>query len=82
MRRGTLVKIKWSDGDGFDLGVVRDYRPETLGGSGVSSWLDHNREWQTGITTTSKRGEVLVLCYEDGSEGWYDELRVEPLPGE
>lgn len=80
MRRGALVKIKWSDGGG--LGVVRDYRPETLGGSGVSSWRDDNRKWQSEITTTSKRGEVLVLCYEDGSESWYDESNVDLVPEE
>ena len=90
MKVGALVKIKWSDDSVWSpgararaaLGVVRDYRPETLGGSGVSSWRDDNREWQAGITTTSKRGEVLVLCYEDGSESWYDELNVELVPEE
>lgn len=86
MKVGALVKIKWSDDSVWApmgaLGVVRDYRPEALGGSGVSSWRDDNREWQAGITTTSKRGEVLVLCYEDGSMSWYDELNVELVPEE
>lgn len=86
MKVGALVKIKWSD-DSVRvplgaLGVVRDYRPETLGGSGVSSWRDDNREWQARLTTTSKRGEVLVLCYEDGSMSWYDERNVELVPEE
>jgi hypothetical protein len=86
VRVGALVKIKWSDGTAWApagaLGVVRDYRLETLGGSGVSSWRDDNRKWQAEITTTSKRGEVLVLCYEDGSMSWYDELNVELVPEE
>ena len=90
MRVGALVKIKWFDdsvwspgtGARAALGVVRDYRLETLGGSGVSSWRDDNRKWQAEITTTSKRGEVLVLCYEDGSMSWYDELNVELVPEE
>ena len=86
MKVGALVKIKWSDDsvwalDGA-LGVVRDYRLETLGGSGVSRWRDDNREWQAEITTTSKRGEVLVLCYKDGSVSWYDENNVELVPEE
>ena len=86
MKVGALVKIKWSDDPVWAplgaLGVVRDYRLETLGGSGVSSWRDDNREWQTELTTTSKRGEVLVLCYEDGGESWYDESSIELVPEE
>jgi hypothetical protein len=82
---GALVKIKWSDGPLAPLGaigVVRDYRPDVLGGSSTSSWRGSHREMQAEFTVVPKRGEVLVLCYEDGSESWYDESSVELVPEE
>lgn len=93
MRVGALVKIKWFDdsvwspgtGARAALGVVRDYRPNVLGGSSTSSSRRSgagDRQMQAEFNMVPKRGEVLVLCYEDGGESWYDESNVELVPEE
>lgn len=89
MKVGALVKIKWSDDSVWAplgaLGVVRDYRPDVLGGSSTSSSRrmgTGNRQMQAEFNMVPKRGEVLVLCYEDGGESWYDENNIELVPEE
>lgn len=74
MKPGDLIRVKWLSY--VNLGEVTDYRPDVLGGSGVHSWKGRGK-WHHEMTTTPKRGEVRVLCYDDGSESWYDELNVE-----
>ena len=81
MKVGDLVRVKWPSSINFmadevTLGEVTGYRPDFLGGSGVHSWKVRDK-WHHEMTTAPKRGEVRVLCYDDGSESWYDELNVE-----
>jgi len=81
MKVGDLVRVKWSSSINFvagefALGEVTGYRPDVLGGSGFTSWKTQNK-WHHEMTTAPKRGEVRVLCYDDGSEGWYDAQDVE-----
>jgi hypothetical protein len=81
MKVGDLVRIKWTSSinvidDEVTFGMVTDYRPDVLGGSGLTSWKTRDK-WNSELTTAPKRGEVRVLCYDDGSESWYDELNVE-----
>jgi hypothetical protein len=81
MKVGDLVRVKWPSSINFmahevTLGVVTDYRPDVLGGTGFTSWKTQDK-WHPEMTTAPKRGEVRVLCYDDGSESWYDELNVE-----
>jgi hypothetical protein len=80
MKVGDLVRVKWPSSINFmvdevTLGVVTDYRPDVLGGSGFTSWKTRDK-WHPEMTTAPTRGEVRVLCYDDGSESWYDELNV------
>lgn len=89
MKVGALVKIKWFDDSVWAprgaLGVVRDYRPNVLGGSSTSSSRrtgTGDRQMQAEFNMVPKRGEVLVLCYEDGGESWYDESSIELVPEE
>jgi hypothetical protein len=81
MKVGDLVRVKWPSSINFvhledALGEVTDYRPDFLGGSGIYSWKGGDK-WHHEMTTAPKRGEVRVLCYDDGSESWYDEQNVE-----
>jgi hypothetical protein len=81
MKVGDLVRVKWPSSINFmadevTLGEVTDYRPDVLGGTGFSSWKGRDK-LHPEMTTAPKRGEVRVLCYDDGSESWYDEQDVE-----
>ena len=81
MKVGDLVRVKWPSSINFmvdevTLGLVTDYRPDVLGGSGLTSWKTRDK-WNSEMTTVPTRGEVRVLCYDDGSESWYDEHNVE-----
>jgi hypothetical protein len=76
--KGDLVQVMLGGTDD-ELGEVLDYRPEVLGGSSSTSWRDQTRRTRAEFVTTPKRGEVLILFYEDGSISWIDELRVTPL---
>lgn len=72
MTKGELVKMRvrvgyLTDAVNVEWGAVLDYRPCVLGGSS---------HFSGGIITTPKRGEVLVLSYNDGSMSWYDESNV------
>lgn len=78
MMKGSLVRVDLG-ATGDELGEVLDYRPEVLGGSSSTSWRDQTRRTRAEFVTTPKRGEVLILFYEDGSISWIDELRVAPL---
>ena len=83
MRPGTLVRVKYPDDRLFpvtlaSLGEVRDYRPDVLGGSNLFGTGKFGSEW----SVTARRGEVLVLCYDDGSISWYDESNVQVVTEE
>ena len=83
MKPGTLIRAVWGGTrtrirPGAALGEVIRYEPDCHGGSQMytSRW-DGNVECT--IDHTPKRGRVLVLLYEDGSLGWWDENSIEPL---
>ena len=78
MRAGTLVRVKYPGDRLFpdtveSLGEVRAYNPDVLGGSCLTGAGKYGNDWNV----TARRGEVLVLCYEDGSISWYDESNVQ-----
>ena len=78
MRAGTLVRVKYPSDRLFpdtveSLGEVRAYNPDVLGGSCLTGAGKYGNDWNV----TARRGEVLVLCYEDGSISWYDESNVQ-----
>jgi hypothetical protein len=62
---------------GGALGEVLDYRPDVLGGSSSQCWRDPDGNVHNEIVTSPKRGQVLVLTYEDGGTAWWDEKNVE-----
>ena len=79
MQKNDLVMIRIHNQD-VCLGVVIDYRPDVLGGSGVQSWRSSGESHtRTKITQVPKRGEVLVMGYSDGSLSWYDEMHIHIL---
>ena len=78
MRAGTLVRVKYPGDRLFpdtveSLGEVRAYNPDVLGGSCLTGAGKYGNDWNV----TARRGEVLVLCYDDGSISWYDESNVQ-----
>ncbi len=79
MTKGDLVQVR------FDsrtiLGTVIDYRPDILGGSHLQSWKERGK-WFVETILTPRRGEVLVLFYDDGDFSWVDEQRVQILKEE
>jgi hypothetical protein len=77
MVKGTLVQVRF--GSREFLGSVIDYRPEVLGGSHIQSWREREGGWFMETVLTPKRGEVLVLFYDDGDFSWVDEHRVQTL---
>lgn len=82
MVKHSLVHIRsrYIDDDSVSLGVVLDYRPDVLGGTGVISWRRPSSSAVcTEIQHHEKRGEVLVMNYSDGSLSWYDELSIIPV---
>jgi hypothetical protein len=80
--KGSLVRVALgrSANRRDQLGEVLDYRPDVRGGTHVQSyrveWV-----WHQEIVTVPKRGDVLVLFYEDGDMSWIDELDVELVQG-
>jgi hypothetical protein len=80
MHRNILVEITSQLHGTKTLGVVLDYRPDVLGGSGTHSWRQPSEsDLISEITHTERRGEVLVLDYSDGSLSWYDELWIKKI---
>jgi hypothetical protein len=74
---GSLVRVKYPDDRLFpvtleSLGEVRDFRPDVHGGSCLTGAGKYGVSWNV----SARRGEVLVLCYDDGSISWYDERNV------
>lgn len=83
MRAGTLVRVKYPGDRLFpetveSLGEVRAYNPDVLGGSCLTGAGKYGNDWNV----TARRGEVLVLCYDDGSVSWYDESNVQVVTEE
>jgi hypothetical protein len=83
MRAGTLVRVKYPGDRLFpdtveSLGEVRAYNPDVLGGSCLTGAGKYGNDWNV----TARRGEVLVLCYADGSVSWYDESNVQVVTEE
>jgi hypothetical protein len=83
MRVGTLVRVKYPGDRLFpdtveSLGEVRAYNPDVLGGSCLTGAGKYGNDWNV----TARRGEVLVLCYDDGSISWYDESNVQVVTEE
>lgn len=80
MTKGDLVQVILGGTGNHRLHwcEVLDYRPNVLGGSSSSSWQDRDRRMRSEFTVTPKRGEVLVLFYEDGGISWIDEAAVVP----
>lgn len=83
MTAGTLVRVKYPGDRLFpdtveSLGEVRAYNPDMLGGSCLTGAGKHGNNW----SIEEVRGEVLVLCYEDGSMSWYDERNVQVVTEE
>jgi len=75
MTKGALVSVKYRD-DPSMLGVVLDYRPDVLGGSEAITVSLAGLGRKVKILNHEKRGEVLIMCYADGSYSWYDEIAV------
>jgi hypothetical protein len=78
MRKGSLVRVRLNLGPRTDehLGEVLDYRPDVLGGTSSQSWTDRQGIRHNEFITHPRRGQVLVLVYEDGSAAWWDEQNV------
>ena len=76
MRKGDLVEVHPRSMGPRALGQVVEYRPDTLGGSSVQSWRGADRQWHQEFTTAPRRGEVLILTYDNGGISWYDEQEV------
>jgi len=81
VRKGTLVEVlSRNRGNNKLLGEVIEYRSDVLGGSAVQSWRGADRQWRQEFTTAPRRGEVLILTYDDGGMSWFDEQDVRVLP--
>ncbi len=81
MTKGELVRVRI--GSREFLGSVVDYRPDTLGGSHLQSWKEKGSGgWFVETIQTPKRGEALILFYDDGDFSWVDEQRVQLLKEE
>ncbi len=79
MTKGELVRVRF--GSREFLGSVVDYRPDILGGSHLQSWKERGN-WFVETIQTPRRGEVLILFYDDGDFSWVDEQRVQLLKEE
>ena len=79
MTKGELVRVRI--GSREFLGSVIDYRPDTEGGSHLQSWKERGKMFVETVQTP-RRGEVLVLFYDDGDFSWVDESRVQVLKEE
>lgn len=76
MRKGDLVVVLPRNMGPRAFGQVVEYRPDTLGGSAMESWRGSDRQWHSRVASTPRRGEVLVLTYDNGGISWYDEQEV------
>lgn len=81
MRKGDLVQVRWGGPRGrmpadSALGEVLVYRPDVLGGSSSQCWRTADGTVHNEIVQVPKRGQVLILLYEDGSMAWWDEKNV------
>lgn len=84
MRKGELVRVRWGGHHhrmpaDSALGEVLDYLPDVLGGSSSQCWRAPDGTVYNEIVTSPKRGQVLVLTYEDGGMAWWDEKNVERI---
>ena len=82
MTKGDLVRVRLGGTDNcrFHLCTVLEYRPDVIGGTCLQSYRDDG-VWHPEWVTTPRRGEVLVLFYDDGDMSWIDESQVELVPG-
>lgn len=80
MRKGDLVRVRWGGTASSQeaLGEVLDYRPDVLGGSWSQSYWDGERRVNE-FMNSPRRGQVLVLAYDDGAAAWWDEKNVERM---
>lgn len=76
MRKGDLVEVHLRNVGPKALGQVVEYRPDTLGGSSMESWRGSDKQWHNRVVSSTRRGEVLVLTYDNGGISWYDEQEV------
>lgn len=80
MVKGDLVVVRLGGtaNSRAHYGQVLDYRPDVYGGSWMQSYrldgIQHTEQ-----VSSPRRGEVLVLFYEDGDMSWIDEIQVEPV---
>jgi len=83
VRKGDLVRVRWGGTHNRQdaLGEVLDYRPDVLGGSSSQCWRDPHGNVHNETVRVPKRGQVLVLTYEDGGTAWWDESNVEEVEG-
>jgi hypothetical protein len=87
VRKGTLVRVHWGGHHSREpadsaLGEVLDYHPDVLGGSSSQCWRDQDGAVHNEIVQVPKRGQVLVLLYEDGGMAWWDEINIERIEEE
>jgi hypothetical protein len=80
MRKGDLVRVRWGGtaNSQEDLGEVLDYRPDVLGGSWGQSYRRGGQVINE-FLSEARRGQVLVLTYDDGAAAWWDENNVEAV---
>jgi hypothetical protein len=80
--KGDLVRVTLggTENKRVHLCGVMDYRPDVLGGTSIQSWKSDG-VWRSELISTPKRGEVLVIFYDDGDVSWIDESQVELVPG-
>jgi len=82
MVKGSLVQVALGGTANrrVHLGEVLDYRPDVRGGTHMQSYKIGG-VWHQETVTVPRRGDVLVLFYEDGDMSWIDEMNVEPVQG-
>ena len=76
MRKGDLVEVLPRNMGPKFFGQVVEYRPDTLGGSSMESWRGSDKQWHSRVASAPRRGEVLILTYDNGGISWYDEQEV------
>ena len=76
MRKGDLVEVLPRNMGPKFFGQVVEYRPDTLGGSSMESWRGSDGQWHSRVASAPRRGEVLILTYDNGGISWYDEQEV------
>ena len=81
MRKGDLVEVLPRNMGPKFFGQVVEYRPDTLGGSSMERWRGSAGQWHSRVASAPRRGEVLILTYDNGGISWYDEQEVLVLSG-